>query len=113
MSALTTAPATHHLRTTVSLRTLTSREQGLFDRTLHAADQATNVWHIKDIHQLTAAALGIHLSPNGELVQCSCHNCPDYCDALFDLNDAHVYLDGTIQRPQCPACTDDHRAEAA
>ncbi|MEW9521845.1 hypothetical protein [Streptomyces tubercidicus] len=95
--------------TSVSYQGLTPRQQDAFHRALKAAAQATNVWHIKDIHEFTAAALDIDLPHNDELVECSCEMCPDACDRIAPLSLCAEYLDGDTQRPQCPACADDHR----
>ncbi|MFE7780312.1 hypothetical protein [Streptomyces nigrescens] len=95
--------------TSVSYRTLTERQKDVFHRALKAAAEATNVWHIKDIHEFTAAALDIDLPHNDELVECSCEGCPDGCDAIAPLTLCAEYLDGDTQRPQCPACADAHR----
>ncbi|MGW7636043.1 hypothetical protein [Streptomyces decoyicus] len=102
-------PVHHSTAASVSYRTLAPRQQDLFHRALKAAADATNVWHIKDIHEFTAAALGIDIPRNDELVECSCEGCPDNCDAIAPLSLCAEYLDGSVQRPQCPACADDHR----
>src|ERR1041385_3926525 len=86
--------------TSVSYRALTPRTQDAFHRALKAAAQATNVWHIKDIHEFAAAVLDIDLPHNDELVECSCEGCPDGCDAIAPLSLCAEYLDGDTQRPQ-------------
>lgn len=108
MTAILDRPVRTH-RTAVSYRDLTPREQDIFDRAICAAEAATNAWHIKDIHEFVAAALDIQLPDNDELVQCSCAECPDDCDAIVPFSLCGEYLDGNVQRPQCTPCVKDHR----
>jgi hypothetical protein len=96
-------------RTAISYQDLTPQQQAgwwkLLDRTADARDAAT----IKQLHADAAIWLGIQLPDGDELVECSCEGCPDACDAIAPLSLCAVYLDDTVQRPQCPACTTDHR----
>ncbi|MFG2532790.1 hypothetical protein [Streptomyces sp. NPDC048516] len=60
-------------------------------------------------HATAAQFLGIDLPAGDILVQCSCIDCPDACDRITAFKACAEYLDGNVQRPQCPACVKDHR----
>ncbi|MFH9426009.1 hypothetical protein [Streptomyces sp. NPDC017529] len=92
-----------------SYHTLTPAQQDgwhqLLDQTADATDAAT----IKTLHAAAAVFLGIDLPDGDELVECSCEQCPDDCDWIGPQSLCAEYLDGTVQRTQCPSCAADHR----
>lgn len=70
-----------------------------------AAGITDNTWYFH-AHYRAAKLIGIRLPERGELALCSCE-CG--CQIAHDAWRTAVYLDGTVERGQCPACTDDHR----
>lgn len=91
----------------ISLRTLDTATQNRVTRLLEDADATVDIDARRALHAAAADLAGIRLPASEELAQCTCGDC--YCDLVFDAWQAGTYLDGTVERVQCPACLDDHR----
>lgn len=103
-----TSPAVR--RPHISYRTLTPNQaQALQDVIALDSDPGSTPAQIVHANALMALVLGVRLRTGGQLVQCDCENCPDGCDAIYDLDAGSEYLNsyGT-QAPQCPSCHEDH-----
>jgi hypothetical protein len=95
---------------TIQLDTLPATVQDAFERLWDQADHAAGQRDLTAyalLHANAAVLLGIRLPASGELARCTCPAC--YCAAVFDARDAATHLDGTVERVQCPDCTDAHR----
>lgn len=96
-----------HLPIDISLRTLDATTQDRVTRLLEGADSTADIDARRDLHAEAADRLGIQLPASKELALCTCGAC--YCDLVFDAWLAGTYLDGSVERVQCPGCLDDHR----
>lgn len=99
-------PRTVALPAEIDLDTLPTATANAFRVLLGVAAGITDNTPYLAAHRAAADAIGLALPPRGEIALCSCE-CG--CQIVHDAWRTAVYLDGTVERGQCPACTDDHR----
>ncbi|MCA1224117.1 hypothetical protein [Streptomyces sp. 8L] len=102
-------PHTQKLPAEVHLRTLHPQLRSTFDDLMDQADaiDTPSDWPLyQHLHADAAHIIGIQLPADGELARCDCGHCT--CDIVCAARYVRSYLDGTVWRTQCPACTDDH-----
>lgn len=114
MTALLDSPV--HTRT-IAYRDLTPQQRNgwhSLERLTHDLEQAAKAGaniaaELTLAHATAALFLDVELPAGDTLVECSCETCPDACDRIVPFSECAEYLDGSIQRPQCPTCVADHR----
>lgn len=101
---------THALPPEIRLNQVPAHAAATFERIWEAADRAADHQDLTTyafLHTQAANAIGIELPASGELARCTCPGCWN-CDTVFDADQAHTHMDGTVEFVQCPGCWDDH-----
>ena len=101
---------THALPPEIRLNTLPTPTTDIFEQIWEAAESAATHQDLTTyalLHTQAAHLIGLALPASGELARCTSPCCWT-CDTVFDAAQAHLHMDGTIERVQCPGCWDDH-----